>query len=155
MDLFVSSLVSIVVGVALWALLPRGVVLTRCFPATTADGRILVDTWRIKNESALPIRITSVTVRGLSTINPQTEEIERVDLGPDDAESVGATLHLDDEVSEIRRLDRPIPWKEIVVQPGDTMKAHVLNNTDLRIAYRRAGWLGVFERRVITISSGA
>jgi hypothetical protein len=152
---FAGTLVSIAVGVALWAVLPRGVVLTRSFPATTADGQILLDTWKVTNASPLPIRITSVAVRGLGTVNRETEEIQWVELDPDDAKSRGATLHLDDEVSEIRRLDRTTSWNRVIIPPGDTMKAHVMNNTDLRIRYRRAGWLGVFERRTVTISGGA
>lgn len=154
-ELIASTLVSIAVGAALWAVLPRGVVLTRSFPASTADGQILLDTWRVKNDSPLPIRITSVAVRGLGTVNRQTEKIEWVQLKPDDEKSRGATLHLDDEVSEIRRLDAPVAWNRVIVPPGDTMKAHVMNNTDLRIRYRRSGWLGVFERRTLTISGGA
>jgi hypothetical protein len=150
-----SASVSIAVGVVLWAVLPRGVVLTRSFPAKTPDGQILLDTWKLQNDSPLPIRITSVAVWGLGTVNRKTEEIEWVELDPDDEKSRGATLHLDDEVSEIRRLDRTISWNKVIVPPGDTMKAHVLNNTDLRIMYRRAGWLGVFERRRVTISGGA
>lgn len=154
-ELIANTLVSIAVGVALWAVLPRGVVLTRSFPASTADGQILRDTWSVQNDSPLSIRITSVAVWGIGTVNRQTEEIEWVELEPDDEKSRGATLHLADEVSEIRRLDRPIAWNQVIVPPGDTMKAHVMNNTDLRIRYRRAGWLGVFERRTLTISGGA
>ena len=154
-QLIANTLVSIAVGAALWAVLPRGVVLTRSFPASTADGQILLDTWRVQNDSPLPIRITSVVVMGLGTVNRQTEEFEWVELEPDDDEKLrGATLHLDDEVSEIRRLDRPIAWNRVIVPPGDTMKAYVTNNTHLRMRYRRAGWLGVFERRTLTISGG-
>lgn len=155
MELIANTLVSIAVGAALWAVLPRGVVLTRSFPASTADGQILLDTWRVQNDSPLPIRITSVAVRGLGTVNRKTEEFKWVELAPDDEKSRGATLHLDDEVSEIRRLDRPIAWNRVILPPGDTMKAYVMNNTDLCIRYRRAGWLGAFERRTLTLSGGA
>ena len=96
-----------------------------------------------------------MAVSGLGTVNRQTEEIEWVELEPDGEKSRGATLHLTDEVSEIRRLDRRTAWNRVVVPPGDTMKAQVMNNTELRISYRRAGWLGVFERRTLTISGGA
>lgn len=76
-------------------------------------------------------------------------------IGPDDEKSRGATLHLDDEVSEILRLDRQGPWNSVVVPPGETLKAKVTNNIDLRIKYRHAGWLGLLERRALTISGGA
>ena len=72
-ELFASTSVSIAVGVVLWALLPRGVVFTRSFPAKTADGQILVDTWKIQNASSLPIRITSVAIKGLGAINGKAE----------------------------------------------------------------------------------
>jgi hypothetical protein len=96
-----------------------------------------------------------VAVWGGGTVNSRTGEIEWVELDPDDEKSRGATLHLDDEVSEIRRLDHPIPWNMVIIPPGDTMKARVMNNADLRIRYRRAGWLGTFARRTVTISGGA
>ncbi|MER6938001.1 hypothetical protein ABTX24_22270 [Nocardioides sp. NPDC127514] len=155
MELIANTLASVAVGVALWAVLPRGVVLTRSFPASTADGHILLDTWRVQNDSPLSIRIASVAARGPSTVNRQTGDIEWVELKPDDEKLRGAALHLDDEVAEIRRLDRPIAWSKEIIPPGDTLKAYVMNNTDLRIRYRRAGWLGVFERRTLTISGGA
>lgn len=155
MELIANTLASVAVGVALWAVLPRGVVLTRSFPASTANGQILLDTWRLQNDSPLSIRIASVAARGPGTVNRQTGDIEWVELKADDEKLQGATLHLDDEVAEIRRLDGPIAWSKEIIPPGDTLKAYVMNNTDLRIKYRRAGWLGVFERRTLTISGGA
>ncbi len=76
-------------------------------------------------------------------------------MGPPHVQRSPVFLHLDDEVTEIRRLDQEPPWSTVVVLPGDTLTARVLNNSDLRIRYRRAGWLGVFERREVLIQGGA
>jgi len=155
MELLVDALLSVVVAVALWTVLPRGVVLTRSFPATNAGGEILLDTWTIRNDSSLPVRITSMAIRGLTTVNQKTQEIEWRELDGGSQGSRVAEVWLEDEVSEIRRLDRATHWNKILIPPGDIFRARVLNNTDLRIRYRRAGWLGVFERRTLTISGGA
>jgi len=154
-EVLVSAAVSITVGVALWALLPRGVVLKRSFPAVAPDGRVLFDTWRPRNESPLPVRIRSVAVSGIGTYDDTKGVLRWIDLGAEDAKNLAATLHVDDEVTEIRRTDNDQPWRTVVVAPGDTMTAHVLNNTTLRIRYRRAGAFGVFERREIQIHGGA
>jgi hypothetical protein len=154
-EVLLSASVSILVGVTLWALLPRGVVLTRSFPAVAPDGRVLPDTWRIRNESPLPVRIRSVAVSGVGTYDDTKGALRWVEVGTEDEDGLSATLHLDDEVTEIRRLDNRQPWRAVVVAPGDTMQAHVLNNTTLRIRYRRAGAFGTFERREIQIHGGA
>ena len=154
-EVLLSAVVSITVGVALWALLPRGVVLTRSFPAVAPDGRVLPDTWRLRNESPLPVRIRCVAVCGFGTYDDTKGVLRWVEVGAEDDNGLSATLHLDDEVTEIRRLDNRQPWRTVVIAPGDTMKAHVLNNTTLRIRYRRAGAFGTFERREIEIHGGA
>lgn len=51
---------SAVLSVILWLVLPRGVVLTKVPPS-----EMLLDRWTVRNESPLPVRITSVSVFGL------------------------------------------------------------------------------------------
>ena len=46
-------------------------------------------------------------------------------------------------------MDSVVPWNKVVIPPGDTLTAHVPNNSDLRIKYRRAGLFGIFERRAV------
>lgn len=142
-----SGLITIVVGVGLWAFLPRGVVLTRTVKTDTAD------TWRIKNDSPLPIRITSVRVSAPETVDLEAESILEPELPPDGL--LGVRLYLDDETAEIGRMDWRSAWDQVVVVPGDTMTAHLPTNTSLYIDYRRAGWSGVFERRSLVIHGGA
>ena len=134
---WIDVLVSIATGVLLWALLPRGVVLTRARRTENAKGDTLHDTWEIKNDSPLPVRLTSVRV-----VMPGHEGDMPWDGGPH-----GLTLRFDDDTAEIAREDWQRPWNHVVVRPGDTLEAHVPNNITLMIEYRRAGWSGVFERR--------
>lgn len=152
-QVLVDVAVALATGVGLWLLLPRGVVLTKAPMTHNLGGDPVYDTWRIQNDSALPVRITSAAYRGPDTFNDRSwawvELTEAVD------ERRGVSLHLDDEVPEIRRLDKPTPWSEVEVQPGDTLTAKVPNLTDLRISYRRAGPFGFVERRDVTLSGGA
>jgi hypothetical protein len=100
-EVLFSASVSIMVGVTLWALLPRGVVLTRSFPAVAPDGRVLLDTWRLRNESPLPVRIRSVAVSGVGTYDDTKGALRWLEVGTEDEDGLSATLHLDDEVTEI------------------------------------------------------
>lgn len=150
-DVVLGAAASVVVGLALWLLLPRGVVLTRSFPATEADGSVLLDTWRIRNESPIPARIRSVAVCGAFSYDDSLGEIRWIELGNEQDTHSPATLRLDNEVAEVRRVEARLAWRSITVAPGDTMTAHLLNNTTLRIRYRRAGPFGLVERREIQL----
>ena len=136
-------LISIVVGVALWAFLPRGVVLVRAVKANQQD------TWTIKNDSPLPVRLTSVRVASPETVELEPGKIEEpaLPLGG----LLGVRLSLDDETSDGIRLEWQRPWDQVVVGPGDTLTACVPVNTSVYIDYRRGGWSGVFERRHLVI----
>lgn len=137
---WLEASVSIGTGILLWMFLPRGVVLTRAVRMYDSAGELLDDTWGLKNDSPLPVRLTSVRV-----IMPGYEG----ELGPDGHELVWLTF--DDETTEIAREDGRTPWSKTVILPGDTLTAAISNNTTLRIQYRRAGWSGVFERRRLEI----
>lgn len=146
----VGMLGSAIVGVVLWALLPRGVVLTRERMIRDWQGEQLLDTWQLRNDSALPVLIRSVTITGARTYNDATETIEVLTLTTD-TEKHGITLHSDDEMTENGRGGQ---WTGVEIMPGDTLTAVVPLMSELRIEYRRAGWLGVFERRELRIAGG-
>ncbi len=151
LELGISTAVSIGTGVGLWSFLPRGVVLTRETRLKDSQGNPLYDTWEVRNNSALPARLTSVSVTSPATFNEQTGEIEDLELPCSEGSVHGVGLSLDDDSSDIRRFDNETPWNEVVVQPGDTLQACISNNTSLTINYRRAGWMGLLERRSLTI----
>lgn len=128
---------------ALWAFLPRGVVLVRATKASKPDS------WTIRNDSPLPVRLRSVRVASPETVNLESDTVEEPELPWDGL--LGVHLKFDDETAEIRRADWRRPWRHVVVGPGETLTAHVPVNTSLHIDYRRAGWSGVFERRHLDI----
>ena len=90
-------LISVVVGIALWAFLPRGVVLVRSVHTNHADS------WTIKNDSPLPVRLTSVRVASPDTVNLETHAIDENELPWDGL--LGVRLRFDDESTEIKRAD--------------------------------------------------
>jgi hypothetical protein len=146
-EILIGAAVSVLTGFGLWAVLPRGVVLTR------SERSDAYDTWELRNDSPLPVMIRSVTVVGVATYDDETGKFADVEM-PAVIEGVhfhGAALEFVDDVLNITRMDRQQPWRGQVVPPGDRLEARVLANTTLRIMYRRAGRLGVFERREITI----
>src|SRR5699024_12264803 len=59
---------SILVSVALWLFLPRGVAITRSKPARDGLGEAIPDSWVLQNQSPLPVQILRVRFTGLSTI---------------------------------------------------------------------------------------
>lgn len=148
-NIVVSLAASTVVGFGLWAVLPRGVVLTRAY----ADEP---EHWVIRNESALPVEITKVTHRGVHTHNEVTAEIEVYELpSVHQPQPPGISLDYEDEVASITLAESGDgTWPGQVVPPGDTLNAHVSLNRDLRIEYRRAGRLGIFEKRAVEIHGG-
>lgn len=152
--MLIDAALALATGFGLWAVLPRGVVLVKSRLTRNFDGDPLYDTWTVQNDSALPVRILSVTYRNLGTF--QGNQWAWAELTEDDDNGLhGVWLHLDDEVPEIRRMDSLVPWGKVVIPPGDSMTAHVPNNSDLRIKYRRAGLFGIFERRAVLLSGGA
>jgi hypothetical protein len=154
-EVLISAAVSVTTGIGLWALLPRGVVLTRRVRTRDWAGNPLSDTWELRNDSALPVHIMSVTTQGIHTFDPESGKIHTVELQAEPAKDFGVSLHFDDEQLEIARSDRARDWGGLTVPPGDTLHATVRNNRSLRINYRRAGILGVLERREVRIHGGA
>lgn len=148
LELGLGAAVSILVGATLWAVLPRGVVLTRAARTQSWNGDPVFDTWEVRNASALPIRVTAVDILGVGAWT-EDEYLQEAPL-PVDGQN-GVTLRFDDETLEIARWDWQRPWSEVLIPPGDTLAAHVPNNSALRIRYRRDGQLGRFERREIVI----
>lgn len=158
LDLALNALVSILTGLALWAFLPRGVVLTRTPAEPWPDGSPRYNTWIVRNESAVPVRLLRVYYSGISTFDSETGVINEVDLPswvPQDEElNMGISLSFDDEVLELSRDAEESPWKNQRVPPGDALIAMVNLNRTLVIQYRRDGWSGVFERRAVRIDGG-
>ncbi len=138
-----GTLGSLLVAVGLWVVLPRGVVLTKSHPvANVVTGEVLLDTWSIKNVSALPAVIEVVTYMHMGMPEPR--------LLPNDGIAT-CSLTFDDEVLEIGREERQGPWRGAIVPPGESLTAHVGANHMLTLKYRRAGRGGRFERRNLTI----
>lgn len=155
-ELSLGLLISTVQALALWAFLPRGVVLTRSQRLQDFAGRPLHDTWAVQNNSPLAVQILSAKVVGVGSYDADQDKCLAVDLdGVDGAGTHGVEMSFDDEVLEISRVDREKPaWAGQRVPPGDTLQVSVPNNTSLTIRYRRAGALGIFERRAVTIDGG-
>lgn len=144
-----GALFGALVGVALWAFLPRGVVLTRTSRTHDWKGEPLFDTWEVANASSLPVRILSVRFSGVTTVHPVTHQVEHVELPWDGRDRT--TLEFDDATLENIRGDWQKPWAGTVIGPGETLRAHVEINTSMEICYRRAGWAGMLERRCLNI----
>jgi hypothetical protein len=153
-----NTAVSLLVGLLLWAFLPRGVVLTRELSRLAPDGSPQFQTWAIRNDSSLPVRITRVVYEGVNTFNGETGVIESRELVADDSidqeERLGVGLRFDDSSDEMARQVHGGLWSGQVVRPGDTLTAYVNLNRSMTIRYRREGSLGFLERRVLTIQGG-
>ena len=138
-----GTLGSLVVGVGLWIVLPRGVILTKTHPVFLSfGGDPLPDTWSIKNVSALTAMIESVTIQHMGMPEPVPMPIEGLPT---------ASLVFDDEVLEIGRTDRELPWTGLPIPPGESLTAHIGVNHMLTVRYRRQGWTGRFERRTLVV----
>jgi hypothetical protein len=147
MERMVDVVVSVLTGFALWALLPRGVVLTRSVRAADLLGNPKYDTWEILNNSALPIQVVHVRFT-----DPTADGIRMRDLPTfEGSGALGVSLTFDDATLEIRRSTSDRPWRGQVVPPGETLEAHLVNNRTMIIQYRREGWTGIFERRTLEI----
>lgn len=161
-EVAIGGVLSVLTGIGLWMLLPRGVVLTKQHPVTHPyTGEILPDTWRITNSSALPILVTKITESGVQTFGHElkirwrdriTGWVRRRPPSRDLPVGFGGSLTFDDHVLETRRSDRDVPtWTRQIVPPGESLTAHLMNNASVRIVYRRAGWSGWFERRELML----
>ena len=134
MDLIAGGGVSILCSLLLWLFLPRGVVLT-----SEATGPL----WRVKNESALPVRILRASIKGVETYNDATGKFDDVDVSDEEGR-----LMLGDGFGD------PPETRGYILQPGETLSAYVDLNQALTIHYRRAGYSGLLERRKLSISGG-
>lgn len=138
-----GTLGSLAVGVALWVVLPRGVILTKSHPVFRSyGGDPLPDTWAIKNVSALTATLESVTIQHMGMLEPAPLPLDGLST---------VSLVFDDEVLEIRRTDRQESWTGLPIPPGESLTAHVGVNHMLTVRYRREGWSGRFERRELVI----
>lgn len=148
MEFVIDVVVALATGALLWALLPRGVVLTRRpidFPNGVDEMYLLRrGDVRVTNDSAMPVQILSVMFR--SAQHPDRRSLDLVG-----AEDFGPWLDLEDEIDSITKSEQGLRWDQVVVPPGDSLIARVPGNSDLRITYRRAGFWGFAERRVISI----
>lgn len=139
-----SVLASALTGIVLWAALPRGAVLTR----TPADWKV----WTIRNDSPVPIRITSVTWEGADTM--EGGKPLRRELPADTYHDVPLRLVPDEDYTYYELTLTHGRWPGYVIQPGESMTAAVFANRSLYIKYRRAGWTGLLERRQISVHGG-
>lgn len=148
METVIDVVIALATGALLWALLPRGVVLTRRpidYPNEVDEMNLLRrGDVRVTNSSAIPIQILSVMFR--SAEHPVKVSLDL--MGPRD---YGPCLDLEDEIDSITKSEQGLPWNQVVVPPGDSLIARVPGNSDLRITYRRAGLWGLAERRAISI----
>lgn len=144
-DFLLSLLASAITGVALWAALPRGAVLTRT--------RTEPYTWTVKNDSAVPIELISVTWVGVDTMMGTEMLTKTAPIDP--PEDAPLRLVPDDAQDYYRLTLTRKRWKGFDVRPGDILTAKVLTNRTLTIKYRRAGRTGLLERRELAIHGGA
>jgi hypothetical protein len=77
-EVVIGAALSALAALGLWAVLPRGVVLTRS--GRGHEG--IQNVWELRNNSALPVRITSVKVMGAITYNEETDKIDEIELPP-------------------------------------------------------------------------
>jgi hypothetical protein len=151
-DFTVGAFASALTGIVLWAVLPRGAALARRLRTTDWDGQPLHDTWTITNDSPVPVQFTSVAWQGVETL--EGDKLLWRELPPETSEIHGLDLTPEEEQLYYKVTDSLGRWRGFVLPPGDTLRATVMNNHDLRIKYRRAGWTGVFERREIKVHGG-
>lgn len=154
MEVLAGGAISLLVGLGLWAVLPRGVVLTReykTYPPGVEPNRY--GEWTIRNASALPIRLTKVVRTGIDTFDPETGEIHEVPLETWTENEADVTLTFDEETLYYKQ-DVAEGWKGLIIPPGDTLTAYVNLNRTLTIHYRRDGVFGVFERRAVSLDGG-
>lgn len=104
-------------------------------PRTYGCGYRLDDTWEIQNDGNDVVRLVSVEVAGAHTYDDITGQIRSMPIAvSDDGAESGVTLRFDDDERQtaLRSKDS---WFGVLVPPGTTMQATVLNNCELRITY--------------------
>jgi hypothetical protein len=153
MEVVIGAVLSVLTAFGLWAVLPRGVVLTR----SVRGYQGIQSMWELRNDSALAVRIRSVKVMGPITYNEETGKIDEIELPPEylpgDKYFGAFKLAFIDPVTEIMRADQLQPWSKQVVLPGDSLRADVVSNVRMQVKYRRTGPFGIFERREIAIQA--
>ena len=133
-----AFLISLFAGLVLWALVPRGVVLTRSMQNPDPTGPdTKPDTWWLTNASAVPALITSMTLEGIGHTSDPNEHVRFID-----------------HALEAKRENHQT-WEGVIVPPGEIIEAHVRTNHDLSISYRRDGLTGVLERRTVKVTGYA
>lgn len=154
MEVIAGGAISLLVGLGLWAVLPRGVVLTRelkTYPPGVEPQR--VPEWTIRNDSALPVRLTKVIRSGIDTFDADSGEIHEVPLETWTEAGGDVTLTFDEETLYYEQ-DAAEDWNGLIVPPGDTLTAYVNLNRTLVIHYRRKGVFGIFERQSVKLDGG-
>ena len=144
-----SAVGSAIVGLMLWLFLPRGATLTSAIRTHGWNRPELLDTWEVKNISAVPIEVRSVRIVGLATLDQNSGKFEELELPLDGF--AGTTLGFDQETREHPGAKSATPWRNVLILPGETLEAHVNVNTTLLIDYRRAGRSGLLERRQLAV----
>ena len=148
-SILISVFSSLGVGLVLWVVLPRGIVLSKSVLTADELGKPLYDSWQVRNESALKIRLVSVRYLGVQSGTDKTGVIKEVDLA--DELDGGVELCQDDTSADTSRIENKVSWSKVEVFPGETLTARVINNTTLVIKYRRAGVSGIFEQRELRV----
>ncbi|MFI8776559.1 hypothetical protein ACIGH6_05645 [Brachybacterium paraconglomeratum] len=137
---------SALVGLMLWFVLPRGIVLSRKFPAVGLGGAPINDTWVLRNESSIPIRISKV-----EAIGSMIDGVEWKELSLKTARSLGFEPGLDSDISGGEALSSVTEWKGVRVLPGDGLHATMPGNSHFRFTYQRDSLLGFIETRQVTV----
>ncbi|MEE6289304.1 hypothetical protein V2J52_16745 [Georgenia sp. MJ173] len=145
-DFLLGVLASAITGVVLWAVLPRGVTLTRSVEGVEPDA------WLVRNVSAVPAQLTSVTWQGVDTVEGDKVVWRDVPVEAEHDAALRLVPNEDQLFYELTLTRRR--WRGFVIPPGDDLTATVFNNRTLRIKYRRAGITGIFERRELRIHGG-
>ena len=145
-NFLVGFVASAVVGWLLWIVLPRGIVLSRKFPAHNFAGSPIPDTWILRNESSLPVRIAKVEAIGAAFDGSDWN-----DLSPLEAMKLGFFPTLDSDISGGEALAGIERWKEVRVMPGDGLQVKMPGNTVFRITYRRDSIVSFVETRQVTV----
>ena len=124
-EVLINAVISVVTGIGLWALLPRGVVLTREVRSQDGRGEPLLDTWILRNRSALPVQIISVRVLSPETHDAGTGRMAELELPVQDGEdAIGVSLRFNDHVLDVGRTGQR-SWRGLEVPAGETLSATV------------------------------